>query len=56
MNAADQQLISWLQAQINTGSQTVVVPAFLLTDASPAGLAEARALAKVCGVKLVVEA
>jgi len=56
MNAADQQLISWLQAQIRTGRQTVVIPAFLITDASPAGLAEARALAKICGVELVVEA
>lgn len=56
MNAADQRFLSWLQLQINTGRRTVVVPAFLLIDASPAGLAEARALAKVCGVELVVEA
>lgn len=54
--SADARLIDWLKWQVMSGAQTVVVPAELLVDASSAGLAEARAYAKVCGVELVVEA
>ena len=55
MNAADVRLIGWLKMQVRTGAQTVAVPVELLADASPDGLAEARAYAKICGVELVVE-
>jgi len=55
MNAADQSLLAWLQSQINSGRRTITVPGSLMKDASPDGLAEARRLAKLCGVELVVQ-
>lgn len=56
MNAADQALLNWLNAQINTGKSTVTVPAALLENTTPEGREEARRLAKLCGVGLVVRA
>ena len=54
MNAGDQSLLSWLQSQINSGRRSIIVPASVMKDASPDGLAEARRQAKLCGVELVV--
>jgi hypothetical protein len=56
MNAADQAFLNWLNAQINTGTRTVTVPAAILEHTTPEGLDEARRLAKLCGVELVVSA
>ena len=56
MNAADQALLNWLNAQINTGKRTVTVPAVLLEHTTPEGREEARRLAKICGVELAVNA
>jgi len=54
MNAADARLLRWLSAEIKTGIRTAVVPADLLRHTTDEGLREARALAKLSGVKLVV--
>ena len=54
INAADQAFLNWLNAQINTGARTVKVPAALLEHTTPEGRDEARRLAKLCGVELVV--
>lgn len=54
MNAADQAFLNWLNAQINTGTRTVTVPAALLEHTTPEGRDEARRLAKLCGVELQV--
>jgi len=56
MNAADQELLNWLNAQINTGKRAVTVPATLLENTTPEGRDEARRLAKLCGVELTVRA
>ena len=56
MNAADQALLTWLNAQINTGKRTVTVPAALLENTTPEGREEARRLAKLSGVELQVRA
>jgi hypothetical protein len=56
MNAADQALLNWLNAQSKTGKRTVTVPAAILEHTTPAGRDEARRLAKLCGVELVVRA
>ena len=56
MNAADQAFLNWLNAQIRTGTRAVTVPAVLLEHTTPEGRDEARRLAKLCGVELVIEA
>ena len=56
MNAADQALLSWLQAEINTGKRAITVPASLLEHTTPEGRDEARRLAKLCGCELSVRA
>lgn len=56
MNAADQTLLNWLNAQINTGKRTVTVPAAILEHTTPEGRDEARRLAKLCGVELSLRA
>jgi transaldolase len=56
MNAADQTLLNWLNTQINSGKRSVTVPAELLKHTTSEGLTEARRLAKLCGVELVVRA
>jgi hypothetical protein len=54
MNADDQTLLTWLNTQINSGKRTITVPAELLKHTTSDGLAEARRLAKLCGVELSV--
>ena len=56
MNAADQAFLNWLNAQIKTGKRAVTVPVALLEHTTPEGRDEARRLAKICGVELVVHA
>lgn len=56
MNAADVLLIRWLQMEIRTGRKTIAVPAALIENASREGLEEARALARISGCQLVIEA
>jgi len=56
MNNADQNLIEWLNAEINSGKRTNAVPERLLMHTTSEGLAEARRLAKLCEVKLSVRA
>jgi hypothetical protein len=56
MNAADQALLKWLNAQSNTGKRTVTVPTVLLEHTTPEGWEEARRLAKICGMELAVNA
>ncbi len=45
MNTADQNLVNWLNREINTGNTKIVVPDTLLENATPEGLTEARRLA-----------
>lgn len=40
MNAADQNLLNWLKREINTGKTKIVVPAYLLENTTPEGLAD----------------
>jgi len=54
MNAADQNLLNWLNREINTGKTKIVVPAYLLENITPEGVAEAQRLAKLNGCELVV--
>jgi len=54
INAADQNLLNWLNREINTGKTKIIVPAYLLENTTPEGLAEARRLAKLTGCELVV--
>jgi hypothetical protein len=54
MNAADQNLLNWLNREINTGKIKIVVPAYLLENTTTEGLAEARRLAKLNGCELVL--
>jgi len=53
---ADRQLLVVVQAQINQGKRTVVVPGDLLTQASDLARDEVRRLCKVCNVKIEVHA
>lgn len=55
MNAADQNLMNWLNREINKGKKTIEVPAGLLEDATTEGLDEARRLAGLNGCELVVK-
>ncbi|MEI9478756.1 MAG: hypothetical protein WCO26_19600 [Deltaproteobacteria bacterium] len=54
MNSTDQALLSWLQAQINTGQKTISVPSCLMESATSEGLDETRRLAALCGCELMV--
>jgi len=56
MNKADQNLLNWLNREINTGKARILVPATLLEHTTPEGLAEARRLVKLTGSELVVRA
>lgn len=53
---ADRQLLAVVQAQINQGKSTIVVPAGLLTEASNLARDEVRRLCKLCNVKVEVHA
>ena len=53
-NAADQALLQFVSQQIRTGTREVKIPAYMLEHVNKTALAEARQLAKLSGVKLVV--
>jgi len=54
MNAADQNLLNWLNREINTEKTTILVPEAILDNTTPEGLAEARRLAKLNGCELIM--
>ncbi|MFW6148098.1 MAG: hypothetical protein ACOC6B_06890 [Thermodesulfobacteriota bacterium] len=56
MTSADQDLLNWLNREINTGKTKIVVPAYLLENTTPDVLAEARRLAKLNGCELLIKA
>ncbi len=56
MNAADARLLRWLDMEIRTGTTTVSVPAELLVDTTEEGRLEARRLARLSGVRILVDA
>lgn len=51
---ADRELIDWVQQQINTGARRIVVPGYLLTNASEAVVEEVRRLCKLNGVSVEI--
>jgi hypothetical protein len=55
MNPSAQDLLSWLNREINKGNKTIVVPAYLLENISSEELTEAHRLAKINGCKIVIE-
>jgi len=56
MNAADLDLLRWLDMEIRTGKKVVRIPADLLANTTPEALREARSLAILSGVKLELQA
>lgn len=56
MNAADANLLRWLEMEIRTGKTVVRIPVYLLENTTPEALKEARNLATLTGVKLELQA
>ena len=54
MNASDQNLLNWLNMEINAGKKKILVPAPLLELVTPEGPNEARRLAKLNSCELVM--
>jgi len=53
---ADRNLINWVQREINTGSRRIMVPGYLLINASEAVIEEMRRLCRLNGVSVEVRA
>jgi len=56
LNAADENLLNWLNREINAGKTKIVVPAYLLEHTTSHGLEEARRLDKLAGCELTMDA
>lgn len=55
-SGSDRRLLAFVQTQINTGTKTIRIPAWLLEETTDNGLTEARRLAKLCGCTFDVDA
>jgi hypothetical protein len=56
MGNVDQELIEWVQRQINSGATRNVLPCHLMANASEKGLEEVRRLCKLNGVSVGIKA
>ena len=55
-SGSDRRLLAFVQQQINTGTQMIRLPAWILEGTTEEGLAEARRLAKLCGCTFEIDA
>jgi len=51
----DQNLIDWVQRQINTGTRRIIVPGYLLMNASDTVIEEVRRLCKLNRVSVEIK-
>jgi len=52
---ADRELIDWVQRQINTGTRRIIVPGYLLTNASETVIEEVRRLCKLNRISVEIK-